>query len=150
MTDQEVNEEQALRNIPEVGNFDKFTSVDWIEEEKRELSKGTSHDEFDIPRSSWYEYRRLIWKRGSSFITLTAIGLSIGGIAGFLQIFTELLVNWKSGHCARNWLLNKAFCCPKEEISKRSYGSIISSAGNAAEIFFKKDPKANVSKKVFG
>lgn len=149
MTDQEVNEEQALRNIPEVGNFDKFTSVDWIEEEKRELSKGTSHDEFDIPRSSWYEYRRLIWKRGSSFITLTAIGLSIGGIAGFLQIFTELLVNWKSGHCARNWLLNKAFCYPKEEISKRSYGSIISSAGNAAEIFFKRSQSECIEKGIW-
>ncbi|CDO95108.1 unnamed protein product [Kluyveromyces dobzhanskii CBS 2104] len=135
---QGVTEEQALRKRPEVANFDKFTSVDWIEEEKRKFSTDTSHENFEIPRSSWYTYRSLLWKRGSSFITLTIIGLSIGSIAGFLQIFTELLVNWKSGHCARNLFLNKAFCCSKEVLSERGSEKLVPALSSAADVFLKR------------
>lgn len=135
------NEEQALENIPEVANFDKFTSVDWIDEERHALIKKALplRDEFEIPTSRWHRYKHWIWSKGSSFITLTAIGLLIGGIAGFLQIFTELLVNWKSGHCARNWLLNKTFCCPKESLEKRGllFGAF-NAASTVADTFAKR------------
>lgn len=112
------SEDSAPRMIPEVANFDKFTSVDWIEEEKRTVNEDITDEQFEVLQSSWQRLRKFIWDRGSSFITLTVIGLSIGGIAGFLQIFTEALVNWKSGHCARNWLLNRKFCCSNVSVDK--------------------------------
>lgn len=106
--------------IQEVQNFDKFTTVDWIEEERLAFKQTSTEEELESSESPWTRYLKFIWIRGRTFITLTIIGLLIGGIAGFLQIFTEALVNWKSGHCERNWLLNKSFCCAgiNEEVSQ--------------------------------
>ncbi|AMD20602.1 HDL142Cp [Eremothecium sinecaudum] len=100
--------------IPEVRNFDQFTTIDWVEEESLKEFKSSLDDNLYQYEVGWRRYVNLIhilWMRGRSFITLTAIGITVGCLAGFIQIFTETLVNWKSGHCARNWMLNKSFCC---------------------------------------
>lgn len=113
----------------EVANFNKFTTIDWPEErvkeakeKKRPLLSTTdlenpdlrTHHEY-VNRSVWTSMHRyfnhMFRQNWTTFLTLTAMGITIGCIAGFIQIFTESLVSWKSGYCSKNWLLNKNFCC---------------------------------------
>lgn len=95
--------------IPEIKNFDNFSTIDWIEEDKQSNRNEVNNNVYC--ESKWHNYKEYIWLRGKTFITLTIIAITIGGIAGFLQIVTETLVGWKSGYCSRNWMLNKSFCC---------------------------------------
>ncbi|SCW02681.1 LAFE_0F11980g1_1 [Lachancea fermentati] len=101
-------EENPGTQIPETQNFDKFTTEDWMEGGKDQLRSETSDRYFS---SSYQKYGHTLWKRGRQLITLTAIAVLLGFIAGCIQILTETLVNWKSGRCSRNWVLNKSFCC---------------------------------------
>lgn len=94
--------------IPETKNFGQFVTIDWVQE--AELQRPAKTEEEDsVP--SWRRYTNMFWQRSRELIVLTCIALLLGFIAGSIQIITETLVNWKSGHCARNWLLNKSFCC---------------------------------------
>lgn len=109
-----------FETIPETQNFDEFTTIDWIAEENRPID-GQTNERYNLS-VRYHRFKELIWGRCRAVVTLTLIAVVIGCIAGFLQIFTETLVNWKSGHCARNWFLNKSFCCSVtgSEVSGRS------------------------------
>lgn len=135
--DDHINDETMTKKfdfhntIPETKNFDQFITIDRIAEEnssiltgagstkaytRRRLSQGnlTESNEYNLDDSfdtKYGKYRAMIWDKGKTFITLTAVAITIGCFAGFVQILTETLVNWKTGHCARNFLLNKSFCC---------------------------------------
>ncbi|QLL34514.1 hypothetical protein HG536_0G03760 [Torulaspora globosa] len=103
-----------FENIAETQNFDSFVTIDLVSEENTPIS-GKYGDRYDFG-VRFRRLRKLIWDRCSTVVTLTLIAVTIGCIAGFLQIFTETLVNWKTGYCARNWLLNKSFCCVEKEV----------------------------------
>ncbi|AAS52614.2 AEL071Cp [Eremothecium gossypii ATCC 10895] len=110
MSYQPVGPRQEAEHQAEVRNFDQFTTIDWILEEKSQRNSGAR----DVGYSGrWRRYLEEVWHRGQAFFTLTAIGVTVGCIAGFIQVLTETLVNWKTGYCARNWLLNKSFCCQR-------------------------------------
>ncbi|CAI4045017.1 hypothetical protein SUVZ_10G2250 [Saccharomyces uvarum] len=106
--DEDGIETNRFINIPETQNFDQFVTIDKIAEANRPLSIDSDRD---FLNSKYQHYREVIWDRAKTFITLSTTAIVIGCIAGFLQVFTETLVNWKTGHCKRNWLLNKSFCC---------------------------------------
>ncbi|CCH59978.1 hypothetical protein TBLA_0C01640 [Henningerozyma blattae CBS 6284] len=113
-------------DIPETINFDKFTTIDWMSESNNPMKKNDIwNNDRDLINSNFSHYRKLIWERFRIIVTLTLIAITIGSIAGFLQIFTETLVNWKTGHCERNWLLNKSFCCSLGETTKLSDMEVI-------------------------
>ncbi|CCK71829.1 Gef1p KNAG_0I00380 [Huiozyma naganishii CBS 8797] len=108
--------------IAETQNLDQFLTIDRIAEEQIPVLSAVLHprearfyDVDDLERhvlnSRYQFYRSVLWNRSRQFITLTAMAVAIGFFAAFVQIFTETLVNWKSGHCQRNFLLNKSFCC---------------------------------------
>lgn len=101
--------------IPETQNFDDFVTIDWIAEGNRPIHGISS--ERDILSLRFRRFKELVWDKSRTVVTLTCIAITIGCIAGFLQIFTETLVNWKTGHCSRNWLLNKSFCCSGAALS---------------------------------
>ncbi|CAI4921565.1 CRE_HP_G0146080.mRNA.1.CDS.1 [Saccharomyces cerevisiae] len=105
---EDVIDTNRFTNIPETQNFDQFVTIDKIAEENRPLSVDSDRE---FLNSKYRHYREVIWDRAKTFITLSSTAIVIGCIAGFLQVFTETLVNWKTGHCQRNWLLNKSFCC---------------------------------------
>lgn len=108
-----VDDDTDMRSslsVPEIQNFHQFTTIDWVEEDKPFKSSNTFGQNVYYS-SSYHKYKDIVWQKGKTFITLTCIAATIGCIAGFLQIFTETLVNWKSGYCSTNWLLNKSFCC---------------------------------------
>lgn len=117
--DEDGIETSRFINIPETQNFDQFVTIDKIAEANRPLSIESDRD---FLNSKYQHYREVIWDRAKTFITLSTIAIVIGCIAGFLQVFTETLVNWKTGHCKRNWLLNKSFCCSNlvNEVSSAS------------------------------
>ena len=79
--------------IPETQNFDDFTTIDWISEEDRPVNGGTN-ERYNL-NLRYHKFKELIWGRCRIVVTLTLIAVVIGCIAGFLQIFTETLVNWK-------------------------------------------------------
>ncbi|CAR30818.1 hypothetical protein ZYGR_0P01200 [Zygosaccharomyces rouxii] len=108
-----VSNSDRFNDIPETANFNQFLTIDWLNEKNKLVSDGSSKDyrNKDLRNLKYRRFKVAIWSRCQTIITLTAIGVTIGCIAGFLQIFTETLVNWKTGHCTRNWLLNKSFCC---------------------------------------
>ena len=118
-----VNEpyDKNLALIPETESFGKFITIDKLVEADKPISDvGQSRE---ISTSTFQVYKGSIWERSKTFVTLTSIAVMIGCFAGFIQIMTETLVNWKTGHCARNWLLNKSFCCTDvmlADMSKRS------------------------------
>lgn len=114
------NDRNRFETVPETQNFGDFTTIDWIAEENRPINGGFN-ERYDLS-FRYKKFKELIWDRCRTVVTLTVIAAVIGCIAGFLQIFTETLVNWKTGHCARNWLLNKSFCCSVtgSQISSRS------------------------------
>ncbi|KAM3160212.1 Chloride channel protein [Lachancea thermotolerans] len=104
--------------VPETKNFAQFQTVDWIQEStplrragERQANEAGNATDAGAPVARWRRYRDLAWRRCQEIITLTCIAVLLGLVAGSIQIVTETLVNWKSGHCARNWLLNKSFCC---------------------------------------
>lgn len=130
--------------IPETKNFDDFITIDRIAEENSPILTGagskkayttrhrlnsvgnetTTDDNERINFNSKYgKYKGFMWDRCKTFITLTTVAITIGCFAGFIQIFTETLVNWKTGHCARNILLNKSFCCSNVESTSSSISS---------------------------
>lgn len=140
--------------IPETKNFDQFITIDKIAEENSPIPTGSerfneqsfyltrnnfndfeanhisgqSNDyyETDQLNSKFGKYKIIIWDKCKTFVTLTTVAILIGCFAGFIQIFTETLVNWKTGHCSRNFLLNKSFCCSNiqtltENVASRSF-----------------------------
>ncbi|CAL9730589.1 anion/proton exchange transporter Gef1p [Monosporozyma unispora] len=143
--DNELNTEPNMIDfkavIPETKNLDQFITIDRIAEENSPILTGagskraystrhrlnsvgsetsreeniTYHNERIHFNSKYGKYKELMWDRCKTFITLTTVAITIGCFAGFIQIFTETLVNWKTGHCARNFLLNKSFCCSNVE-----------------------------------
>ncbi|KAL3232341.1 Anion/proton exchange transporter GEF1 [Nakaseomyces bracarensis] len=96
-------------NIPETQAFDKFVTIDRIADNRPVVL--VPHVEREYFNKKYHGYLEWLWDRMKIFVTLTTIAITIGCFAGFIQIFTETLVNWKTGHCTRNWLLNKSFCC---------------------------------------
>lgn len=108
-----VSNSPRFRDIPETSNFNQFLTIDWLNEKNKLISDGSNKDyrNQDLRNLRYQRFKKAIWRRFQTIVTLTAIGVTIGCIAGFVQIFTETLVNWKTGHCSRNWLLNKSFCC---------------------------------------
>lgn len=144
--------------IPETKNFDQFITIDKIAEENSPiltsserfhgsssyLSRSNYFNDFESNDTSGqdnsrYEmggfdskfgkYKIIIWDKCKTFITLTTVAIVIGCFAGFIQIFTETLVNWKTGHCSRNFLLNKSFCCSNiqtltENVTNRSFAGL--------------------------
>lgn len=146
--DSELNDDSHIIDfktiIPETKNFDDFITIDRIAEENSPIltgagskraystrhrlngvgSEATIDDNERINFNSKYgKYSELMWDRCKTFITLTTVAITIGCFAGFIQIFTETLVNWKTGHCARNILLNKSFCCSNIESTSDSISS---------------------------
>ena len=126
--------------IPETKNFDQFVTIDKIAEENNPILTASGRfnssylystsnnnindfESVDLPpetsghyernqlNSKFGKYKMIAWDKCKTFITLTTVAIVIGCFAGFIQIFTETLVNWKTGHCSRNFLLNKSFCC---------------------------------------
>lgn len=112
-----------FKSIPETQNFDSFVTIDLVSEENTPIHAGYG-DRYELG-ARFKKLRELLWDRCSAVVTLSLIAVTIGCIAGFLQIFTETLVNWKTGHCARNWLLNKSFCCVEREISARQVSPLL-------------------------
>ncbi|SMN19383.1 similar to Saccharomyces cerevisiae YJR040W GEF1 Voltage-gated chloride channel localized to the golgi, the endosomal system, and plasma membrane, and involved in cation homeostasis [Maudiozyma saulgeensis] len=113
--------DKNLALIPETESFAKFITIDKLVEADRPISDIKQSRE--VFASTFQAYRGTLWEKSKTFVTLTCIAILIGCFAGFIQIFTETLGNWKTGHCARNWFLNKSFCCTDvvlEEMSKRS------------------------------
>lgn len=108
-----ISNSDRFDNIPETANFSQFLTIDWLNEKNKLISDGgnKNYPNNDLRNLRYQRFKRAVWSRCQTIVTLTAIGVTIGCIAGFLQIFTETLVNWKTGHCTRNWLLNKSFCC---------------------------------------
>lgn len=109
--------------IPETHNFAQFVTIDKLAEENNPVE--SIQYERAFLNSRYRGYRDVIWDKSKVFVTLSCIAVTIGCFAGFIQIFTETLVNWKTGHCARNWLLNKSFCCTNEILesnAKRATG----------------------------
>ncbi|SCU91395.1 LAME_0E12354g1_1 [Lachancea meyersii CBS 8951] len=104
--------------IPETKNFPLFQTVDWIEESQNGSSSSIKSGPELYSETRWGHLRHWIWRRFREITTLTCIALLLGFIAGSIQVVTETLVNWKSGHCSRNWLLNKSFCCAGLEKSQ--------------------------------
>ncbi|CCF58727.1 hypothetical protein KAFR_0F01310 [Kazachstania africana CBS 2517] len=118
---QDINSSKfATEVIPEIKNFSKFTTIDRLSEEDSPVVLFEEDGRSFL--TSKFQFYSTIWERSRTFITLTSVAILIGCIAGFIQIFTETLVNWKTGYCARNWLLNKSFCCANipESLDKRS------------------------------
>lgn len=140
--------------IPETKNFDQFITIDKIAEKNSPILTGSvrlnkrssylTRNDFnafesnhiynqnndyhkrDQLTSKFEKYKIIIWNKCKTFITLTTVAVVIGCFAGFIQIFTETLVNWKTGYCSRNFLLNKSFCCSniqtlKETVTNRSF-----------------------------
>lgn len=98
-------------SIQETGQFDQFVTIDKVAEENLNVLVCDNKQENHRFLTVWGQYRQLVWSKSKTFVTLTAMAVMIGCFAGFIQIFTETLVNWKTGHCTRNFLLNKSFCC---------------------------------------
>lgn len=98
-------------SIQETSQFDQFVTVDKVAEENLNVLVCDDKQRDTRFLTLWGKYRQLVWSKSKTFVTLTAMAIMIGLFAGFIQIFTETLVNWKTGHCARNFLLNKSFCC---------------------------------------
>lgn len=106
-----LQDDESETTIPETRNFAQFVTIDkFSEAHSLILPTSSSFSTAFIHRISKSRLMG-IWERSKAFVALTLIAILIGSIAGFIQIFTETLVNWKTGHCARNWLLNKSFCC---------------------------------------
>lgn len=113
---------ESIQDVPELKNFDQFTTIDRMTEE--DIVINYTNTDRKYLTTKFGRFRKLFWEKGKMVITLTCIALTIGCIAGFLQIFTETLVNWKTGHCDRNWILNKSFCCSitaTEQNEKRDF-----------------------------
>ncbi|QLG71322.1 hypothetical protein HG535_0B03610 [Zygotorulaspora mrakii] len=118
-----ANDEYRSKVIPETQNFDDFVTIDWLAEENRLINESKRAHAQERSLQYWQGSFHL-WARCRTLVALTCIAVVIGCIAGFLQIFTESLVNWKTGHCGRNWLLNKSFCCSDKNLlsnSKRAF-----------------------------
>lgn len=99
-----------FQKIQETERFDDFVTIDWLAEDNRLINQNklAHHEERSL---RYWQGSFHLWAKCRAVVTLTCTAVVIGCIAGFLQIFTETLVNWKTGHCGRNWLLNKSFCC---------------------------------------
>ncbi|SCV03251.1 LAMI_0H06656g1_1 [Lachancea mirantina] len=98
----------SAKKIPEIRAFDDFVTVDWVEEDEVQIDSDRQQILF---RSNYVRYTQKIWAHVREIATLALVAIVLGLVAGTLQIGTETLVNWKSGHCARNWFLNRSFCC---------------------------------------
>lgn len=113
----------TVAEIPEVINFDKFTTIDLVEEESRRQF-GSSRNKLCYKYNDWRGFGSVLFDRGKPFFTLSGIGITVGCIAGFIQISSETLINLKGGYCSRNWLLNKSFCCVNEWVDSGKLGML--------------------------
>lgn len=96
-------------SIKEVQKFNEFTTIDWVEDEldehrKRLLKRKT------ISSTGTSLIDKLVSSTQTWFV-LALMGISIGLIAGCLNVITAWLGSIKMGHCSGNFYLNKTFCC---------------------------------------
>ncbi len=122
-----------LNEVAEIKRYEDVETVDWVEDAVRENKRKCERilknskevailDEtdtsttvmLDVLRNRQYRLRYQIgkmYRAAQSWITLVLIGITIGIIAGILNIVTEWLNDFKSGYCSTSLYLNKNFCC---------------------------------------
>ncbi|KAH3680560.1 hypothetical protein WICMUC_000234 [Wickerhamomyces mucosus] len=96
---QSLNQSQNWydHTLPELNNFEKFKSIDWIDDNLKQ------NDSNIKSLNNWIKFLE-------NYIILTIVGLTIGLTAGCLNLLTEYLSNLKLGYCNSNFLLNENHC----------------------------------------
>ncbi|EAZ63070.2 voltage-gated chloride channel [Scheffersomyces stipitis CBS 6054] len=95
--------------IKEVKRFNDFRTIDWVEDELDEHKKRLMKRKHVRIGTSSFKDRLLVVTQ--NWILLAAMGITIGLIAGCLNIITAWLGSVRVGHCSSNFYLSKAFCC---------------------------------------
>lgn len=91
--------------IPELKRFDDFTTTDWLDDNLQQhirKNKGVVTGQPSIRR---------LYEQLQTYIILTAVGVCIGLVAGFVNIVTQYLASLKTGHCTEGFYLSRGFCC---------------------------------------
>lgn len=94
-------------NIPQLKRFEDFKTIDWINDNLQSNKRKLLLNE-----NTQTSFKLLnFYKSLQTYIILTAVGITIGFVAGSLNIVTEYLSNIRTGYCASHFYLNKNFCC---------------------------------------
>lgn len=93
-------------NIPQLAKFNDFKTIDWVNDNlqsnKRKLFLQKTQSNFKLLK---------IYQSLQTYIILTLVGITIGVVAGSLNIVTEYLSNLRTGYCSSHFYLNRNFCC---------------------------------------
>ncbi|ODV91422.1 hypothetical protein CANCADRAFT_3125 [Tortispora caseinolytica NRRL Y-17796] len=100
--------------LKETQRYDEFRTVDRMRDMVTDYVRRKSYIPLLIRAFGRTKYATLLlsaYKSCQTWIVLTLVGMTIGLIAGILNIVTSWLSDIKVGYCSRGFYLNKTFCC---------------------------------------
>lgn len=116
LRNRETGEWMNQQNVREVKRFDEFTTIDWVEDELYEHWKRLSKNKSINSRATSFKDKLI--STTQNWFVLGIMGVTIGLIAGCLNVITAWLTSIRMGHCRGNFYLNKTFCCWDQDEDK--------------------------------
>jgi len=102
---------QWNNNIPHLQKFNDFKTIDWVNDNLQNHKRKLLLTQKTTKRHMTKLRLLNIYQSLQTYIILTVVGITIGFVAGSLNIVTEYLSNIRTGYCSTHFYLNKSFCC---------------------------------------
>lgn len=96
-----------VREVRQNDVFSDIDTVDWIRERKD--IRMTRHQLLSSP-DTFAVFKRM-YSFIQSWLLIWTIGVSIGTLAGFMDIATSWILDLREGQCSNHYYVSKAVCC---------------------------------------
>ncbi|KAI9098100.1 chloride channel [Phlyctochytrium arcticum] len=89
--------------------YEDFTTIDWMKDLMRDHRRQNRVRSQHRPGWDWKLYS--LFEATQSWILLSIIGISIGLLAGWIDVVAAYLGDIRFGHCNREWHISRSICC---------------------------------------
>ncbi|KND03889.1 uncharacterized protein SPPG_01343 [Spizellomyces punctatus DAOM BR117] len=89
--------------------YEDFTTIDWMKDLMRDHRRQNRVRARHRPGWDWYLYT--LFDATQSWILVSIIGISIGLLAGWIDVIAAWLGDIRFGFCRLEWHVSKSICC---------------------------------------
>ncbi|KAJ3169274.1 glycerol ethanol, ferric requiring protein [Geranomyces variabilis] len=90
--------------------YEDFTTIDWMKDLMRDYRRQSRMRSGHRPEDKWHRVQA-VFEATQSWILISIIGISIGLVAGWIDVIAAWLGDIRFGYCSTEWHISKSICC---------------------------------------
>ncbi|KAJ3136196.1 glycerol ethanol, ferric requiring protein [Geranomyces variabilis] len=90
--------------------YEDFTTIDWMKDLMRDYRRQSRMRSGHRPQDKWHRLQA-VFEATQSWILISIIGISIGLVAGWIDVIAAWLGDIRFGYCSTEWHISKSICC---------------------------------------